>query len=310
MYVLYAEDTQSLREQSRLFDQCMEPLLQCLDAAYQAGRVSADLAEVGQYLQVCRWPFRKLEYSFALNILLDCLRPGDRYLDAGCGVTPLAHVLARSGVRVDACDTDRCLIDRLREIDFTAIFGTSVGYAVHDLTSLGYPDATFDAISCISVLEHIPAPLDQAAVCELLRVLKPGGILVVTVDFAPLSGSGRLRILPRSARRAASLARSGQIREIGQGVVRKLQARQQVRNGSARHARSAHQCFQIEHLEQDILPNLVGQPVASGLPFATDLRSVTAADARQFWELEPGLFDVQGRRPVLPVGHIVRKSIG
>ena len=57
---------------------------------------------------------------------------------------------------------------------------TRLGAAVNgDGTRLPFPDDTFDRIICSEVLEHIPD--DDAALAELHRVLKPGGMLAATV---------------------------------------------------------------------------------------------------------------------------------
>jgi SAM-dependent methyltransferase len=50
-----------------------------------------------------------------------------------------------------------------------------------DLTRTSFPDASFDAIACLSVIEH-GVPLD-AYVREMARLLKPGGLLVTSTDF-------------------------------------------------------------------------------------------------------------------------------
>jgi SAM-dependent methyltransferase len=51
--------------------------------------------------------------------------------------------------------------------------------SVGDATVLQYPDASFDAIIILDVIEHIE---DDAAACrELARVLKPGGIVIIMV---------------------------------------------------------------------------------------------------------------------------------
>lgn len=48
-----------------------------------------------------------------------------------------------------------------------------------DATSLPFPDASFDAIICSETLEHVPD--DRGAVAEIHRVLRPGGLLFLTV---------------------------------------------------------------------------------------------------------------------------------
>jgi SAM-dependent methyltransferase len=56
---------------------------------------------------------------------------------------------------------------------------------VGDITSIPEPDASFDAILCTEVLEHLPDPL--AALKELVRLLKPGGRLLMTAPFCSLT---------------------------------------------------------------------------------------------------------------------------
>jgi ubiquinone/menaquinone biosynthesis C-methylase UbiE len=312
MYILYADTKADLDQKSGHFEQYMEPLLATLEKfSGQVGNISPNLPEIQQYLQVCRWPFRKLEYSFALDILLEILHPGDRYLDAGSGVTPMAHVLAGQGILAQACDSSHRLIKELQQLQPQKVYGTFVDYTAQDLTDLSFPTASFDAISCISVLEHIPSPYDQKAVNELIRVLKPGGTLVLTVDFKPRSGKGAPNQVFHYVNRTVNLLRQGRLNEIAQAISRKQKAKAVVRGGLASQPRSANQCFEIEHLEQDILPELVGRghEIKSRLGFSNDLRAFTAADSRQFWNMEPGLFNNQGRRTVLPAAIILRKAM-
>jgi SAM-dependent methyltransferase len=56
---------------------------------------------------------------------------------------------------------------------------------VQDATDLSYPDASFDACLCVSVVEHIPGAGDERAMAEMWRVLRPGGVLHLTTDVAP-----------------------------------------------------------------------------------------------------------------------------
>lgn len=50
-----------------------------------------------------------------------------------------------------------------------------------DVQDLGFPDNSFDAVVCWSVLEHVPNP--NKAIDEMFRVLKPGGYIWVQLPF-------------------------------------------------------------------------------------------------------------------------------
>ena len=57
-------------------------------------------------------------------------------------------------------------------------------FSLQDARTITFPDASFDVVYSMSVLEHIEGQGgDSAAVAELLRVLKPGGLLVLSVPF-------------------------------------------------------------------------------------------------------------------------------
>jgi SAM-dependent methyltransferase len=56
---------------------------------------------------------------------------------------------------------------------------------VSDITAIPEPDESFDAIMCIEVLEHVPDAV--VALRELSRLLKPGGVLIVSSPFCSLT---------------------------------------------------------------------------------------------------------------------------
>jgi SAM-dependent methyltransferase len=56
---------------------------------------------------------------------------------------------------------------------------------VSDITSIPLPDNSIDAILCTEVFEHIPDPI--SALKEFNRLLKPGGIMLITAPFCSLT---------------------------------------------------------------------------------------------------------------------------
>ncbi len=118
------------------------------------------------------------------------LRPGHRMLDLGCGGGRHAFEAARRGADVVALDAGEAEIRDVRAV-FAAMAdageldgaGRAVGLQ-GDARVLPFPDGAFDRVVAAEVLEHIPD--DQRAMAELARVLRPGGVLAVTVPrFGP-----------------------------------------------------------------------------------------------------------------------------
>lgn len=54
-----------------------------------------------------------------------------------------------------------------------------------DICCIPLPDASVDAVLCVSVIEHIPRPLE--AIKELRRLLRPGGQLIMTAPFVTMT---------------------------------------------------------------------------------------------------------------------------
>jgi SAM-dependent methyltransferase len=113
------------------------------------------------------------------------LRPGQRLLDLGCGAGRHAFEALRRGAIVVPLDADAA---ELRDVSAVAggmlaaselPFGTAGGVVNGDALTLPFPDESFDRIIAAEVLEHIWA--DERALRELVRVLRPGGRIAVTV---------------------------------------------------------------------------------------------------------------------------------
>ena len=111
--------------------------------------------------------------------------PGDRVLDMGCGAGRHAFALYRRGAHVTALDMDATELKDVAAM-FTAMAlegeateGGSAAAVRGTAYGLPFPDATFDRVVCSEVLEHLHE--DSRAMRELVRVLKPGGLMAVTV---------------------------------------------------------------------------------------------------------------------------------
>ena len=110
------------------------------------------------------------------------LRTGTRVLDAGCGSgRHLCESFRTPGVDVAGVDLKWDDLSKARGF-LSLMAGDRKGrwlVAQADVTKLPFADGSFDVVICSEVLEHIKD--NRTAIAELVRVLKPGGDLVVTV---------------------------------------------------------------------------------------------------------------------------------
>ena len=113
------------------------------------------------------------------------LQPGDRVIDMGCGAGRHAFEMYRRGGDVIAFDQDADELSAVSDL-FAAMRdagevpdGAEADVKQGDALSLPFADGEFDRVVASEVLEHIPD--DEAAISELVRVLRPGGTMAVTV---------------------------------------------------------------------------------------------------------------------------------
>lgn len=116
--------------------------------------------------------------TFFENAVRAVFASGNRILDIGGG-------LRVDGSRGNVVDPSRTWIKSLLEkvtyhvLDPVDTYHPDIVADVMSMPSV--PDASYDAVICMAVLEHVPRPWD--AVREMKRVLKPGGLLLLYVPF-------------------------------------------------------------------------------------------------------------------------------
>ncbi len=118
------------------------------------------------------------------------IQPGDRILDIGCGE-------GRHTIKAAQQDNTVCvgadygydpLVETKNKLNFHQSINDlnckCVDLSCMDVTRLPFKDNSFDTVICSEVLEHIPD--DAKAMSELVRIVKPGKTLAVSVPrFLP-----------------------------------------------------------------------------------------------------------------------------
>lgn len=139
-----------------------------------------------------------------------------RVLDVGCGGGLLAESLARAGARVTAIDLAPGMIEVARL--HAAESALSIDYRVAAAEDLAQTaPQSFDAITCMEMLEHVPEP--AATVASLARLLRPGGTLFVSTLnrnlkaflLAIVGAEYLLRLIPRGTHEYERLIRPAEL---------------------------------------------------------------------------------------------------
>ncbi len=147
---------------------------------------------------------------------------GKDVLDLGCAGGFMAEAMAARGANVTGIDPAAEAIAAARAHADTS--GLRITYDVGMGEALPYPDAGFDAVVCVDVLEHV-ADLHKV-LSEVARTLRPGGLFLFdTINRNPLArlatiavAEDLLRLLPRGTHDPAMFIKPRDLRRVMQGA--------------------------------------------------------------------------------------------
>lgn len=127
-----------------------------------------------------RGQWRKLRQR---TITLARIQPGEQVLDVGCGTGTLAmevqqHIGATG--RVAGIDPGTRQIARARSKATRRHL--PIDFQIGVIEQLPFPDQTFNVVLSTLMMHHLPAGLKRQGLSEIVRVLKPGGRLIIA-DF-------------------------------------------------------------------------------------------------------------------------------
>ena len=141
---------------------------------------------------------------------------GKAVLDVGCGGGILTEAMAHDGAKVTGIDlSDKALgVARLHQIES----GASVDYRLMSAEALAIEaPATFDVVTCMELLEHVPDPASTIDACA--KLVRPGGYVVFSTinrnakayALAIVGAEYVLRLLPRGTHDYARFLKPSEI---------------------------------------------------------------------------------------------------
>ena len=186
---------------------------------------NADPAELAKFSDLAhRWwdtesEFRPLQINPLRLAWIDDLVPlkGKRVVDIGCGGGILADSMARKGAEVLGIDL---ATKALRVAQLHALEAQTEGVTYREVSAEKLADeqpASFDVVTCMEMLEHVPDPASVVRACATL--VKPGGhVFFSTINrnpkaflFAIVGAEYVLNLLPRGTHEFAKFIKPSEL---------------------------------------------------------------------------------------------------
>lgn len=150
------------------------------------------------------WWSRFYEYIWASKFI----EKDDIVLDSASGIChPFKFYLTDLCKQVYACDNDIRIVDKeaiLTDVKlslgqdildgFDKNYLTKPIYTYCDIAETPYEDKQFDKICCVSVVEHLEVEKQKDTIKEYSRVIKDGGLLIITLDYPNANPEDILKI--------------------------------------------------------------------------------------------------------------------
>ncbi|MBK9927376.1 MAG: bifunctional 2-polyprenyl-6-hydroxyphenol methylase/3-demethylubiquinol 3-O-methyltransferase UbiG [Anaerolineales bacterium] len=144
-----------------------------------------------------------------------------KILDVGCGGGILSEALAKNGAKVVGSDLSQASLEVAKR--HAEQQGLKIEYLYESAENIAQKNpGSFDAITCMEMLEHVPEPAKVIAACA--QALKPGGhAFFSTINrtpkaflFAIVGGEYILRLLPRGTHTYQKLIRPSELKQWAQ----------------------------------------------------------------------------------------------
>jgi 2-polyprenyl-6-hydroxyphenyl methylase/3-demethylubiquinone-9 3-methyltransferase len=188
--------------------------------------VNADPAELAKFSDLAHlwWDpeseFRPLHQINPLRLAwIDELAglSGKNVLDVGCGGGILSDSMARKGAQVMGIDLST---KALRVAQLHALEASTPGVSYREVSAETLAEeqpASFDVVTCMEMLEHVPDPASVVRACA--ELVKPGGwVFFSTINrspksflFAIVGAEYLLRMLPRGTHEYAKMIRPSEL---------------------------------------------------------------------------------------------------